>query len=84
MESANGSSFNPFNSSLIQNSTVSPVAHTVKSLACNSGDQGSIPGSGRSTGEGVASHSYILAWETQWTEEPGRLQSMESQRVRQD
>ena len=27
-------------------------------------------------------HSSILTWETQWTEEPGGLQSMESQRVR--
>jgi len=30
----------------------------------------------------VAAHSSILAWETPWTEEPGRLQSMGSQRVR--
>ena len=28
----------------------------------------------------MASHSTILAWETPWTEEPGGLQSMESQR----
>ena len=26
----------------------------------------------------VATHSSILAWKTPWTEEPGRLQSMES------
>ena len=32
--------------------------------------------------EGMATHSSILAWKTPWTEEPGRLQSMESQRVR--
>ena len=32
--------------------------------------------------EGMAIHSNILAWETQWTEEPGRLQSVGSQRVR--
>ena len=31
--------------------------------------------------EGVATHSSILAWEIPWTEEPGGLQSMESQRV---
>ena len=24
----------------------------------------------------MATHSSILTWETQWTEEPGRLQSM--------
>ena len=27
---------------------------------------------------------YILAWETPWTEEPGGLQSMGSQKVRHD
>ena len=30
----------------------------------------------------MASHSSILAWKIPWTEEPGRLQSMGSQRVR--
>ena len=30
----------------------------------------------------MATHSSILAWRIPWTEEPGRLQSMESQRVR--
>ena len=30
----------------------------------------------------MASHSSILAWRIPWTEEPGRLQSMGSQRVR--
>ena len=33
---------------------------------------------------GMATHSNILAWRTPWTEEPGRLQSMGSQRVRHD
>ena len=32
----------------------------------------------------TATHSSILAWRIPWTEEPGRLQSMGSQRVRQD
>ena len=32
----------------------------------------------------TASHSSILAWRIPWTEEPGRLQSMESQRVGHD
>ena len=32
-------------------------------------------------GEGMASHCSILAWSVPWTEEPGRLQSMASQRV---
>ena len=34
--------------------------------------------------KGVATLSSILAWEIPRTEEPGRLQSMESQRVKQD
>ena len=32
----------------------------------------------------MTTHSTILAWEIPWTEEPGRLQSEESQRVRQN
>ena len=34
--------------------------------------------------EGVVTHCSILAWEIPWTEEPGRLQSMGSQRVGHD
>ena len=45
--------------------------------ACNAGDQGSIPGSGRSPGKGNGHDSSILAWEIPRTEEPGGLQSME-------
>ena len=30
----------------------------------------------------MATHSSILAWKIPWTEEPGRLQSMGSQKVR--
>ena len=29
----------------------------------------------------IATHSSILAWKAPWAEEPGRLQSMGSQRV---
>ena len=32
----------------------------------------------------MAIHSSILAWEIPWTEKPGRLQSMGSQRVGHD
>ena len=32
----------------------------------------------------MATHSSILAWRIPWTEEPGRLQSMGSPRVRRD
>ena len=34
--------------------------------------------------KGMATHSNILAWRIPWTEEPGRLQSMVSQRVGRD
>ena len=30
----------------------------------------------------MATHSSVLAWEIPWTEEPGRLQSMRSRKVR--
>ena len=32
----------------------------------------------------MATHSTILAWKIPWTEEPGRLRSMGSQRVGHD
>ena len=32
----------------------------------------------------MATHSSIIAWKIPWMEEPGRLQSMRSQRVRHD
>ena len=32
----------------------------------------------------MSTHSSILAWEIPWAEEPGRLQSIELQRVEQD
>ena len=34
--------------------------------------------------KGMASHSSILVWRILWTEEPGGLQSLRSQRVRHD
>ena len=34
--------------------------------------------------KGMAAHSSILAWRIPWTEEPGGLQSVGSQRVRHD
>ena len=39
---------------------VSLLVQTVKESACNAGDPGSIPGSGRSPGEGNATHSKVL------------------------
>ena len=55
-----------------------------KVFACNVGDLGLIPGSGRSLEKEMATHSSIFAWRIPWTEEPGGLQSMGSQRVRHD
>ena len=59
-----------------------PGGSEVKASAWNAGDLGSIPGSGRSPGEGT--HSSTLAWRIPWREEPGRLQSMGSQIVGHD
>ena len=59
----------------------------IKNLPANAGiarETGSVPGSGRSPPVGSGNHSSILAWKIPWTEEPGRLQSMGSQRVGHD
>ena len=70
-----------------------------KASVYNAGDPGSIPGLGRSPGEGNGnpldpwvgkipwrrkwqSTAGLFAWKIPWTEEPGRLQPMGSQRVR--
>ena len=47
-------------------------------------DECSIPELGRSPGEGVATHSSILAWRILQTEDPGGLQSIGSSRVGHD
>ena len=54
-----------------------------KESACQSGTRntGSVPGLGRSPELGTTIHPSILAWKIPWTEEPGGLQSMGSQRV---
>ena len=62
-----------------------PGGSDSKESACNEGDPESIPGLGGSLGEkGMATHSSILAWRIPRTEEPGKLQSMGLQRVRQN
>ena len=48
------------------------------------GDMGLIPGLEDPLEKEMATHSRILAWEVPWTEEPGGLQSMGSQRVGHD
>ena len=45
-----------------------------KESACNVGDQGSIPGLGRSRGEGNGNPLQYSYWRIPWTEEPGGLQ----------
>ena len=44
-----------------------------KVSACKAGDPGSIPGSGRSPGEGNVNPLQYSCLEIPWTEEPGRL-----------
>ena len=58
-----------------------PGSSDGKASAYNVGDPGSMPGSGRSPGEGDGNPFSTLAWKIQWTEDPGRLQSMGLQRV---
>ena len=55
-----------------------------KNPPASAGDIGSIPGLGRSPGEGNGNPLQYSCWEIPWTEEPGRLQFMGSQRVRHD
>ena len=59
-----------------QPTRVSLVAQMVKA-----GDPGSIPELEDALEKGMAPHSSILAWKIPWTEVPGELLSMGSQRV---
>ena len=59
----------------------------VKNLPANEGnikDMGLIPESERSPEEEMATYSSILAWRIPWTEEPGELQFIGAQKVRQN
>ena len=56
----------------------------IKNLPANAGDVGSILGQEDPLEEKLATHSSILAWRTPWAGEPGRLQSMGSQRIGPD
>ena len=58
-----------------------PDGSIVKNLPAKAGDMSLIPGMGRSPGE-VSNNplQYCCPWEILWTEEPGRLQSMGSQK----
>ena len=57
-----------------------PGSSMVKNLPTNSGDGGSIPGSGRSPGEGNDNPFQYSCLEIPWTEEPCGLQSMRLQK----
>ena len=63
-----------------------PDGSVGKESTCNAGDTdvGSIPGSGISPGEAMATHSSILVWNTPWTEEPYGLQPKGLKRVGHD
>ena len=69
--------------------------HTTKGLSFPGGSAGKNPPAMQETWvrslgwedpleKGTATHPSVLAWRIPWTEEPGGLQSMEWQRVRQD
>ena len=60
------------------------VAQTVKNLPAMRETQVPSLDPEDSLEKGMATHSSILAWEIPWTEEPGGLQSMGSQRVELD
>ena len=57
----------------------SQVAQVVKSTPAKVGDPGSIPWIGKIPWSRKWQSSSILAWKIPWTEEPGGMQSMESQ-----
>ena len=60
------------------------MAWTVKNLPAMQEVQVQSLDQGDPLEKGMSTHSRILAWEIPWTEEPGGLQSMGSQRVRLD
>ena len=60
------------------------VAHMVKNLPAMQESWVWSLGWEESLEKGMATYSSILAWDIPWTEEPCRLHSMGSQRVRQD
>ena len=60
------------------------MAQTVKSLLAMQETRVRSLGQEDPLEKGMATHASILAWRNTWTEEPGRLQSTESQTVRND
>ena len=61
-----------------------PGGLVVTNLPANAQDTDSILGQEDPLEKKMTTHSSILAWKISWTEEPGGLQSMGSQRVKHD
>ena len=57
-----------------------PSGFNGKNLSASAGDVDLIPGSEDPLEKEMATHASIPAWEIPWTEEPGGLQSMGSQK----
>ena len=57
------------------------MAQQVKNLPAMQGTQVQSQGGEEPMEEEMATHASILAWEIPWTEQPGGLQSIGSQRV---
>jgi len=53
-----------------------------KESTCNAGDAVLSLGQENPLEKGLGTHSSILAWRIPWTEEPGNLQSIGSQRIK--
>ena len=69
---------------MVATKEASLVAQTVKCLPAMWETQVQSLGREDPLEKEMAAHSSILAWKIPWTEEPGRLQSMGSQRVGHD
>jgi len=61
-----------------------PLGSAGKESACNAGDGGSIPGSGRSPQVAMTTISSIPARRIPWRVELSRLQSIVSQRIKHE
>ena len=68
----------------LENSLASLVAQRVKHLPAMLETWVQSLGQEDPLEKGLATHSSILAWRIPWTEEPGMLQSVRSQRVGHD
>ena len=69
-----------FNYSVPLSVWASLIAQSVKNLPARQETQVQFLGQEDPLAKGIATHYSILAWRNPWTEDPGRLQSMELQR----